>query len=49
MAKPPAFAQDLAGRWRIVEMDVSDNDFLDLVEEAYRLRLRTQLSCSTAC
>ena len=31
MAKVPAFA----GRWRIVEADTWDNDFLDLVEEAH--------------
>jgi hypothetical protein len=31
MARVPAFA----GRWRIVEMDNWDNDFLDLVEEAH--------------
>ena len=30
----PAFAKAFAGRWRIVEMDVWDNDFLDLVEES---------------
>ena len=35
MAKVPAFAKAFTGRWRIVEMDVWDNDFLDLVEEAY--------------
>jgi hypothetical protein len=35
MAKAPAFAKALAGRWRIVEMDVWDNDVLDLVEEAH--------------
>ena len=35
MAKVPAFAKAFAGRWRIVEMDVWDNDFLDLVEEAH--------------
>ena len=35
MAKVPAFARAFAGRWRIVEMDVWDNDFLDLVEEAH--------------
>ena len=34
MAKVPAFAKAFAGRWRIVEMDVWDNDFLDLVESA---------------
>ena len=27
----------LKGRWRIVEMDLWDNDFLDLVEPAYIL------------
>ena len=31
MAKVPTFA----GRWRIVEMDVWDNDVLDEVEEAH--------------
>jgi hypothetical protein len=35
MAKIPAFAKAFAGRWRIVEMDTWDNDFLDLVEEAH--------------
>jgi hypothetical protein len=35
MAKVPAFAKAFVGRWRIVEMDVWDNDFLDLVEEAH--------------
>ena len=35
MAKVPAFAKAFAGRWRIVEMDVWDNDFLDQVEEAH--------------
>jgi hypothetical protein len=35
MAKLPAFAKAFAGRWRIVEMDVWDNDFLDLVETAH--------------
>ena len=35
MAKVPAFAKAFAGRWRIVEMDVWDNDFLDEVEEAH--------------
>ena len=35
MAKVPAFAKAFAGRWRIVEMDAWDNDFLDLVEEAH--------------
>jgi hypothetical protein len=34
MAKLPAFAKAFAGRWRIVEMDVWDKDFLDLVETA---------------
>ena len=28
MAKVPAFAKAFAGRWRIVEMDTWDNDFL---------------------
>ena len=35
MAKVPTFAKAFAGRWRIVEMDNWDNDFLDLVEEAH--------------
>ena len=35
MARTPAFARAFAGRWRIVEMDVWDNDFLDLVEPAH--------------
>ena len=35
MAKTPAFAKAFAGRWRIAEMDVWDNDYLDLVEPAY--------------
>ena len=35
MARVPSFAKAFAGRWRIVEMDVWDNDFLDLIEEAH--------------
>jgi hypothetical protein len=35
MAKHPAFAKAFAGRWRIVEMDNWDDDFLNLVEEAH--------------
>jgi hypothetical protein len=35
MAKVAALAKSFAGRWRIVGMDVWDNDFLDLVEEAH--------------
>lgn len=35
MAKVPGFATAFVGRWRIVEMDVWDSDFLDLVEEAH--------------
>ena len=35
MAKPPAFTKAFAGCWRIVEMDVWDKDFLDLVETAH--------------
>lgn len=35
MAKLPAVAKAFAGRWRIVETDVWDNDFLDEVEEAH--------------
>ena len=37
MAKVPAFAKAFAGRWRIVETDVWDNDFLD--ELLYNRRL----------
>ena len=33
MAKVPHFAKAFAGRWRIVEMDNWESDFLDLVEE----------------
>lgn len=35
MAKAPAFAKVFAGRWRIAEMDVWDNDVLDEFEEAH--------------
>ena len=35
MAKVPAFARAFAGRWRIVEMDVWDDEFLELVEQAH--------------
>ena len=35
MAKVAALAKAFAGRWRIVEMDVWDKDFLDLVEQAH--------------
>ena len=35
MAKVPAFAKAFAGGWRIVEMDVWDNDFLYIVEQAH--------------
>ena len=35
MARVPAFARSFAGRWRIVEMDVWDNDAIDEVEEAH--------------
>ena len=35
MTKLPAFAKAFADRWRIVEMDVWDKDFLDLVETAH--------------
>jgi hypothetical protein len=31
----PRFAKAFAGRWRIVEMDNWDSDFLDLVEEVH--------------
>ena len=33
MAKLPAFAKAFVGRWRIVEMDVWDKDFLDLLRD----------------
>ena len=35
MARTPAIAKAFIGRWRIAEMDVWDDDFLDLVEEAH--------------
>jgi hypothetical protein len=35
MARVPSFAKAFVGRWRIVEMDVWDNDFLDLIEKAH--------------
>jgi hypothetical protein len=35
MAKIAAFAKTFVGRWRIVEMDTWDKDFLDLVEKAH--------------
>lgn len=35
MAKVPGFGKTFAGRWRIVEMDTWDNDFLDLVGRAH--------------
>ena len=35
MAKVPASAKAFAGRWRIVEMNVWDSDFLNEVEEAH--------------
>jgi len=35
IAKVPGFAKAFAGRWRIVEMDNWDSDFLDLVEQAH--------------
>jgi len=35
MAKSSAVAKAFIGRWRIVETDVWDNDFLDEVEEAH--------------
>ena len=37
MAKVPGFAKAFVGRWRIVEMDVWDSDFLDLVHDAERV------------
>ncbi|WP_156436176.1 hypothetical protein [Bradyrhizobium pachyrhizi] len=40
MAKVPGFAKSFAGRWRIVEMDNWDSDFLDLVEELPGSELR---------
>lgn len=35
MARPPASAKPFLGRWRIVEMDLWDNDYLDLIEPAF--------------
>jgi hypothetical protein len=35
MPKRRTLAAAFAGRWRIVEMDTWDNEFLDLVEEAH--------------
>jgi outer membrane protein assembly factor BamB len=35
MAMLPAFAKAFAGHWRIVEMDVWDNDVLDEFEAAH--------------
>jgi len=35
MAKVPAFAKAFAGRWRIVETSIWDNDVLEEVEEAH--------------
>ncbi|KEQ03227.1 hypothetical protein [Pseudorhizobium pelagicum] len=35
MTKVPAFAKAFSGRWRIVEMDIWDNDVLDLIEQAH--------------
>ena len=35
MARGPTFSNAFAGRRRIVEMDVWDNAFLDLVEAAH--------------
>lgn len=35
MARVPGFAKAFAGRWRIVEMDNWDSEFLDLVEPAH--------------
>lgn len=34
-ARVLGFAEVFAGRWRIIEMDVWNSDFLDLVEEAH--------------
>lgn len=48
MARPPAFAKAFAGRWRIVEMDVWDNDFLDLVEQAH-LTFKGEAGGEIAC
>jgi hypothetical protein len=35
MARQSAFPKAFMGRWRIVEMDQWDNDYLDLVEPAF--------------
>ena len=48
MAKVPGFAKAFAGRWRIVEMDNWDSDFLDLVEEAHLTLATIQASFANA-
>ncbi len=35
MRRESALAKAFEGRWRITEMDVWDNDYLDLVEPAH--------------
>ena len=35
MRRASALANAFEGRWRITEMDVWDNDYLDLVEPAH--------------
>jgi hypothetical protein len=35
MTRMPAFAKSFACRWRIVQTDSWDNDFLNLVQEAH--------------
>ncbi|MCK1348218.1 MULTISPECIES: hypothetical protein [unclassified Bradyrhizobium] len=35
MAEVPGFAKAFVRRWRIVEMDVWDNDFLHFLEEVH--------------
>jgi hypothetical protein len=49
MAKVPVFAKAFIGRWRIVEMDVWNNDFLDLVEEAHLTFKGARMFISLAC
>ena len=35
MTRPPALAKAFRGRWRIVEMEVWPDDYLDLIEPAH--------------
>ena len=35
MTRPPALAKAFRGRWRIIEMEVWPDDYLDLIEPAH--------------